>query len=204
MVKPFQGRSPTARRRDGQRGSAMVLTTIAMTSLAALGGLTILSVRGGIAATGQERFKSVATYAAESGAAAAINALRYNFDWDPYFGTNPTGVIFGNNAPPGDAANLFSSGLGAWYSVEVRNNTDDLGGPTDDTDKRAIVRSTGYGPDGAMAIIEWEVLSGGTDIIAGRPCPGYGQKGISEDGAGRNDCLVNINATAANLYTPGS
>ena len=37
----------------------------------------------------------------------------------------------------------------------------------------------------------------------GRPCPSYGQKGMSEDGAGRNDCLTTVISTDVATYSPG-
>ncbi|MEZ4366447.1 MAG: hypothetical protein R2939_09190 [Kofleriaceae bacterium] len=206
------------RRRDPQAGNALVLATIALTSLAALGALTVLSVRGGIAATGQERFSSIALYAAESGAAAAMSTLRLNPGWAVFFaqddGTpNPAAPpIPGNGALPGSAANLFSADISAWYEVEILNNRTDpqydaiVGNsiPNADGDTRVIIRATGHGPDGALAIIEWDVAATGQIPAAGRPCPGYGQKGMAEDGAGVNDCLTSIDSTDYVVYTPGS
>ena len=37
----------------------------------------------------------------------------------------------------------------------------------------------------------------------GRPCPSYGQKGMAEDGAGRNDCLTTVISTDVATYSPG-
>ena len=68
------------RSRSGERGNSLVLATIALTGLVTLGTLTVLSVQGGMASTGQERFNSMALYAAESGAAVAMDYLRQNVD----------------------------------------------------------------------------------------------------------------------------
>jgi len=190
-----------------------MIATIALTGLVTLGSLTVLSVQGGMSAAGHDRHTSSALYAAESGAAAAMDYLRLNVDagvkWSDFVepsNTSPQspGDIVGNGALPGDAGNLFSTDVNAWYEVEILNNLDDNGFVAgDDTDGRVIIRSTGHGPDGAVAQVEWSVaveISGG----GGRPCPGYGQKGMSEDGTGRNDCLSTIVATDVATYTPGA
>ena len=202
------------RRRVGrrQRGSALVVSLIVLTGLITLGGLTVLAVQGGIGAAGHQRHRSSALYAAESGAAAAMDYLRRNVDttskWSAF--VEPANAspqrpaeIAGNGAPPGDAGNLFSADVRAWYEVEILNNLDDDGFATgDDEDGRVIIRATGHGPNGTVAQVEWQV---GVQITGagGRPCPGYGQKGMAEDGAGRNDCLTNIVATDVASYSPG-
>ena len=67
---------------------------IVLSALGALSSLTVVSVKGGIATTGADRFHSIAMYAAESGGAAAMDYLRKNIDtvngWNA--GT-PSGVI---------------------------------------------------------------------------------------------------------------
>jgi hypothetical protein len=111
--------------------------------------------------------------------------------------------IVGNQALPGTPENLFSTDITAWYEVEVLNNLDDDGYAVgDDEDGRVIIRSTGHGPSGTVARVEWQV---GVQITGagGRPCPGYGQKGMAEDGAGRNDCLTTIVATDVATFSPG-
>src|SRR5690606_786689 len=84
-----------------------------------------------------------------------------------------TSAIPGNNILPGVAGNPFTTSLGASYSVVVLNNRADTGGVTD-TDSAVLIRSTGYGPDGAKAVIEWEVRSNFNFQPSGRPCPAYG------------------------------
>jgi hypothetical protein len=105
---------------------------------------------------------------------------------------------------PGQPGNLFDSTTQLWYSVTIYNNRTDSGFATgQDNDKRVIVHVTGYGPNGAVATIEWDLAA--TNISGyGRPCPSYGQKDMSEDGAGRNDCLGTINTGDTATFTPGS
>jgi hypothetical protein len=200
------------RLRRRQRGSALVVSLIVLTGLIALGGLTVLAVQGGISASGHQRHRSTALYAAESGAAAAMDYLRRNVDttskWSAFVepaNTSPQRPIdiAGNGTPPGDPGNLFSADIRAWYEVEILNNLDDDGFLAgDDEDGRVIIRATGHGPNGTVAQVEWQV---GVQVTGagGRPCPGYGQKGMAEDGAGRNDCLTNIVATDVATFSPG-
>lgn len=184
-----------------QRGSALVVCMIALTGLVVLSGITLLSVQGGITASGHDRHKAIALYAAESGAAAAMIALRSAFNsetgWTDYVTANPAPLtIAGNGALPGTSANILSQDMNAWYEIEIVNNPDDagndlVGGLIEDRDNRVIIRSTGHGPSGITAQVEWQVAS--YTATGSRPCPGYGQKGMSEDGSGRNDCLGTIN-----------
>jgi hypothetical protein len=109
----------------------------------------------------------------------------------------------GNNHAPGAAGNLFTADVRASYSVEIRNNLDDSGFATGaDNDKRVVIRSTGYGPNGAVAVIEWEI-SAQNVTGTGRPCSVYAQKNQSEDDAGRNDCLGAINTGDTATFRPG-
>lgn len=176
---------------------------IIMTALGTLSVLTVFRVRGAIQTQSSDRFHSIAMYAAESGAAAAMEYLRVAIDptagWTALISANndspqaPADII-GNDQPSGDTDNPLSADLGAWYHVEIYNNRSDLGfaGGTDQ-DSRVIIRSTGHGPDGAIAIIEWEITS--NVLTMQRPCTNYAQKGQSEANAGTNDCLGNVNYT---------
>lgn len=204
-------RLPRAQR--AQRGNALLVSLVALTGLATLGNLTVASVQGGVAASGSDRFHSVALYAAESGGAVAMAYLRSAVNSSTRFTalvspsnqvpSSPQGIS-GNGIRPGAAGNLFSADLQAWYQVEILNNRNDPGYATgSDEDARVIIRATGYGPAGATARLEWEVQASGMSGI-GRPCPGYGQKGLSEDGSGRNDCMGTVEVGDTATYRPGA
>jgi hypothetical protein len=141
-----------------------------------------------------------------------MDFLRHNVKVSPiYFSeyvepsnTNPqfpTGIV-GNRALPNTPGNLFSADMNAWYEVEILNNLDDPGfAGGDDTDENVIIRATGHGANGATAQVEWAVRANAITGL-GRPCPSYGQKGMAEDGAGRNDCLSNVVSTDVATYSP--
>ena len=188
--------------RDRQGGNVVIVASLILVALFGLGSLTVLSVQGGISSASHDRFRSIALYAAESGAAASMDFLRRNRHetqhWSAYVNPNNQeplqrpGGIPGNEIQPGQPGNLFSPGMRAWYEVEILNNLNDNGfAAGDDEDARVIIRSTGHGPDGTVARIEWEVQIGGN---SGLPCPAYAQAGIDSDGAGRNDCMGAIDA----------
>jgi hypothetical protein len=191
----------------------MLLAMIVLAALGTLSALTVVSVQGGIATAGNDRFHAIATYAAESGAAAAMDFLRKNINngptgWTAYVSANnqtppqPTGIA-GNNQDVGTSGNQFSSDIQGWYSVQILNNRGDTGFVAGtDTDKRVIIRSTGYGPNGAVATLEWEISALNTNTT-GRPCSVYSQRGESEDDSGRNDCLGTIDTGATATFQPG-
>ncbi|MGN6108006.1 MAG: hypothetical protein ACTHU0_23055 [Kofleriaceae bacterium] len=189
----------------------MLLALIVLTALGTLSGLTVVSVQGGIATTGNDRFHAMAVYAAESGGAVALDHLRKQINltsgWTALVTPNNDNPVSpnmpGNNVRPGQPGNLFNDDMQGWYSVQILNNrSDPKFAVGEDDDDRVIIRSTGYGPNGAIAVIEWEI-SGSNVTGLGRPCPGYGQKGMSEDGAGRNDCLGTINTADTATLRPG-
>ena len=66
-------------RRDPERGNSLLLALIVMSSLATLGSLTVVSVQSSLKASTNDRSGSIATYAAESGGAMAIEFLRTNY-----------------------------------------------------------------------------------------------------------------------------
>lgn len=188
---------------------------VALVALAGLGGFTALTVQGGIAAQSASRFQGQALYAAEAGVAAGMEFLRKNIDpirnWTAFVDKDnanppiPAG-IYGNEVQSG-AGNPFS--YNAWYRVRIKNNPADPGFSLDppsvtpanilDQDARVTLEVTGFGPNGARVVLEVDVVANNADRLAGRPCPSYSQKGLSEDGSGRNDC---INAIGAG-YTQG-
>lgn len=164
--------------RDPQRGNSMLLAMIVLSALGTLGSLTVVSVQGVLKASTNDRSQAIAMYAAESGAAAAMDALRRNYNPDPTvlwsafvqkgngplpLTPMPTSVLPSNGVLPGDPSNqnLFSTDLNAWFSVTILNNPDDpafdANQANHDSDGQVIIQSTGHGPQGAIAIVEWEV-----------------------------------------------
>ncbi len=167
---------------------------IVLSALGLLSMLTLMNVRSGMQTSAGDRFRATAMYAAESGAAAAMDYLRTRINpssgWTLYLDTVPADLP-GNDKPVGDADNPFSSDLQAWYHVEILNNRNDSGFATStDNDKRVVIRSTGYGPDNATAVIEWEIKS--NTVSVAKPCGVYSQKGQTEDNSGQSDCLGTI------------
>ncbi|HEY4176016.1 MAG TPA: hypothetical protein VGM90_04265 [Kofleriaceae bacterium] len=171
---------------------------IVMTALALLCTLSVFSVRGGLQTAASDRFHAVALYAAESGAASAMDYLRANVNQTTGWTTvgltgsnvNPPApaAIYGNDKPVGDANNPFSTDTQAWYHVEILNDRADSGYTTGtDSNKRVIIRATGYGPDNASAIIEWDVQSSGTPVQT--PCQNN-QKNQAGDNSAVNECLT--------------
>ena len=190
----------------------MVVAMLALVALISLGGLTALAVQSSSATSGHDRFKAISLYAAESGASAGMDFLRRNIDaaqfWGAYVSPNnstpvsPTGIA-GNAIQPGVAGNLLSPEMQAWYEVTILNNVGDAEfAAGTDSDARVILRVTGHGPNGALSQIELDVNASGITGL-GRPCPVYGQKGMAEDGAGRNDCLSVIEAGDVGTFRPG-
>lgn len=149
----------------------MLIALIVLSSLATLGTLTTMSVQASLKASTNDRSQTVALYAAESGGAMAIEFLRKNFDRDFGWGAFvaplsapraiPAADFPPNGALPSDPNNPFSADQHAWFFVEVLNNHDDSwkgpAFPNVDSDGRVVVRSTGHGPQGSLAIIEWEI-----------------------------------------------
>ena len=164
------GRRP----RDRQRGNSLLLALIVMSVLATLGSLTVISVQSSLKTSTNDRSETIARYVAESGAAVAMDFLRNHFNpttgWTAYVQPNndparvtPLGApdLPSSGALPGTTDNLFSADQNAWYSVEILNNRSDPGfGSGSDTDSQIIIRSTGHGPQGSVAVIEWEVCRG--------------------------------------------
>jgi hypothetical protein len=197
--------------RHRERGNSMLLAMIVLTALGTLCALTVVSVQGGIATTGNDRFHAIAVYAAESGGMAAMDFLRRNLNlstgWTAFVSPSNTSPpqpgLAGNNQDVGTSGNLFSTDMPGWYSVQVLNNRTDSGFTTgNDNDKRVVIRSTGYGPNGALAVLEWEITGQGAAGLS-RPCSVYGQRNEAEDGSGRNDCLGTINTGDTATFRPG-
>src|SRR6476619_3139046 len=131
--------------RDRQRGNSLILALIVLAALGTLSALTVVSVQGGIATTGADRYHAIAVYAAESGAAAAMDFLRTNINlttgWKSYISANnanpPQPNLPGNNQDIGTPGNVFSPDILGSYSVQILNNRSDTGfAAGNDNDKR--------------------------------------------------------------------
>lgn len=154
--------------RPGERGNTVIVAMLILISLITLGGLTVLSVQRSMASAGHQRFQSITLYAAESGAAVAMDYLRDNLDpvnkWSAWIKPNnaepliaPSGIA-GNGARPEHSDNLFSPEMRVWYEVVVVNNLEDPGYALgQDQDGRVILRVTGHGPNGTVARVEWDI-----------------------------------------------
>jgi hypothetical protein len=179
---PYTGASmrPPRPPRDPERGNSLLLAMIVMSALATLGSLTVVSMQSSIQMSTNDRAQTIAMYAAESGAAVAMDFLRKNFSvtgnlstsWGQYLKEGNATPLVDMSAfiPSSDARpettdashpNLFGPGLNAWYHIDLLNNRDDANFAaaqgSNDNDGIVIIRSTGHGPTGSMAIIEWEV-----------------------------------------------
>lgn len=187
----------------------MIISMLALVALISIGGLSVLSVQGGLTGGTHQRFKSMALYAAESGAAVAMDYLRSRYDdsrkWSDFVNQNNNPPfepldLPGNNIEHGTVGNLFDDGNKVYYRVQILNNTDDPGfdnlpvGEDPDQDGRIILSVTGFGPNNVSAQIHWEVKFDGPSGL-GQMCGGYGgQGGGGADGSG-NDCGSPVDVT---------
>jgi hypothetical protein len=195
----------------GERGSGAMIALASVVGLAAVGSVALFAAEGGLRGAAHERSQVIARNAAESGVSVAMDALRSRHDaaarWSALVtpanrGARLSPEVAGNGVPPGRPGNLFSPDHDAWYEVELRNNASDPGfAAGSDRDSRVVIRSTGHGPGGARAVLEVEVSGQG---LAGRSarCGGYGQRGLSADGAGRDDCIGAIDSGSTAGFRP--
>lgn len=150
----------------------MIVMMIVLVGLGTIAGLTVISMQSSSATTNNARFNSMAVYAAESGAAAAMDFLRKNTQPSPVFlgayvnanngGVAPDPGIAGNDIASGVAGNLLSVDQRGSYTVLILNNRADTGfAAGDDADGIVILHVTGRGPNGAIAELEWEVKTDG-------------------------------------------
>ncbi len=193
----------------GQRGSVMVIAMVTLSGLLAVAALTLVKVKRGLNASSQARFQSMALFAAESGIAAGMEYLRGNnvgSNFTAVLDTTPTGStgIAGNTILSGQTNSLFSSDVEMSFTASILNNTDDPSFAIGvDSDNIVVLHVVGRGPGNSMVVLD--VATAGIPLgSTGRPCPGYAQGNISEDGSGRNDCLDTIISTDVQTYTPGS
>ncbi len=196
-----------------ERGSVLLVALVVLSSLLLMGGLAVLAVQRSGSAVAHERFQSIAMFAAESGVVAGMVYLRQEYNdstkWSDLVTPDNSSPMVpnqlpGNTAEPGGANNPFTSDLGGWYEVSIHNNESDpdfvIG---NDSDAVVILRAVGHGPNGTSTTIEVAVSGDALATNSSRPCPGYAQRGIGEDGSGRNDCLTVIDSTDVTTYSPG-
>ncbi len=203
----------STRRAVRERGSVMLVALVILVALLGLAGYAAVSIQQTTAQTGHDRHEQVALYAAESGVAAGIEFLRRHYDendhWSAFVSPHnenppsPDGIR-GNRAKPGEPDNIFREDSGAWYEVSIYNHIGDPQLPSGiDSDARVLVHAVGYGPNDTSVSLEVEIRGAGAVSLSGRPCPGYAQRGIAEDGAGRHDCLDAVVHDTASIE-PGS
>jgi hypothetical protein len=184
----------------------MIIAMLALVALIGIGGLSVLTVQGGLTGGTHQRFKSMALYAAESGAAVAMDYLRARYDqstgWSNFVNQNnnppfPPSDLPGNGVRPGQLGYLFGPDARVWYEVTILNNEDDSGfnlSDDQDTDGRVIIAVTGFAPNNVAAQIHWEVKFEGP-VGLGQMCGGYGgQAGGGAEGSG-NDCGTPIDVS---------
>jgi hypothetical protein len=195
-----------------ERGSVAFVTAIVLSGLVGVAGLTALSVRRSLGASGQLRNQAQALLAADSGIAAASAFLRRSYvagtSWGTFVTANngtpyvPTATqVLGNNVAPGASGNVLGAS-GSKYLVTLLNNRSDAGfaGGTD-ADGVLLIRSEGFGPDGARAVIEVEV-QGLQGAAQSAYCSENSQQGQNELGNGWNPCLGTINSADVTTYKP--
>lgn len=192
-----------------ERGSALMVALTTLVALISIGGLALLSARSELQSVGQARFSKAGLYAAESGAAAAMEFFRSS--------CNPSGTFFsdyvepanfdpqqpsgipGNGQETGATFNPFTADARASYRVFILNNPQDPGfAAGDDLDGRIVLRSVGLGPNDTQVTIEVEIMA--ESCIATFCAIDYAQKNVSQ----RNDAVTvcsNRIDTAGNLRT---
>lgn len=146
-----------------------MVALIAMIALLGVGAITMLTVRSDSAASGQDRFHQMSLYAAESGAALAMDFLRNQCDASALYTqfvtrNNETPMsppqIAGNGKLPGELGNPFGAVPDTWYELQILNNADDTGFSQGlDEDGILILRAIGHGPNQSSAILELELSS---------------------------------------------
>jgi hypothetical protein len=200
---------------DRERGAVMAVTLIAVTALLALGAVTVLGVRSGLTAAAQSRFTSSALYAAESGVAAGMVFLRKNCStltlFSAYVSANneapqsPT-EISGNGIRPGETGNPFAEvgGIASgdlWYQVTIFNNRlDPMLAAGQDTDGAVTLRSTGYGPDNTIVVLEVDVQN---QICLAIYCEhDYSQRGVTSRNDAFSACSPRLVDSTLRRFTP--
>ena len=118
----MQTHRPGRKTSQTQRGSVLVIALVTLSALLMAATITVIKVQRGSQANSETRFRSVALFAAESGASAGMDFLRANVDPATHFSAfvspnnsvvqTPLGIA-GNTRPHLDANNLFSGSSSA-------------------------------------------------------------------------------------------
>ncbi len=187
---------------DSQAGGIMAATIVMLAGLAAITGLTVLSVRRSLGATTQQRAHAQAVNAAESGLSVASKYLRDSYALHPITKFTPElnnpgawNTVYGAGRAVGPLADYPFGDSRFGYDIAYRNNASDPGGPLLDTDGAIVIVVTGCtgakvqsglacgAPGGALARLEVEVVvAGGATSNAGA---GYAQQNQNELGTGQ-------------------
>ena len=161
------------RSRDAERGSTLIVALITLTALFSIGSVAMLAVKSEMSSVGQTRIDTETLYAAESGAAAALEYLRgqcgaggeVNFSaFVNQSNANPQHPpgIMGNLVQPGAVGYPFPPGTLVWYDVSILNNKTDTGFASAggvDNDARVTLHVVGHGPNRTAVTIEVEVYT---------------------------------------------
>lgn len=155
----------------------MIVMMIVLVGLGTIAGLTVISMQSSSATTNNSRFSTIAVYAAESGAVAAMDYLRKNTGTpagppkylSAFVTTSNTAVvpnlaIPGNDVLTGGPGNLLSADQRSSYTVLILNNRSDpnfAAGADMDSDGIVTLHVTGRGPNGSIAELEWEIKTDG-------------------------------------------
>jgi Tfp pilus assembly protein PilX len=203
------------RKRDPEKGAALVLTMITIAALLGLGAVTLLTMQAELVSSGQTRFQAQALYAAESGVAAGIDYLRNSCSPTEMFSasispgnaappTPPADQLLGNGIKPGETGSLFGASSQLWYDVSILNNINDTGlADGIDSDGVVILRSTGHGPDNATVALEVEVV--GADCIGKFCAQEFAQRNITARNDANAICSKRVESTATTrTLSPGA
>lgn len=200
----------STRPQSRQRGAALLVTMVALMALLSIGGIALLSTRMELASSGHDRFTQMATYAAESGANAAMLYLRAECASGSYYSSlvEPNNVnpqspveIYGNNKPSGDALNPLAPTMKTAYAVTILNDTADPGLATgEDLNGIIVIRSVGTGPNQSQVTLEIEVQNAACMVDG---CDDdFAQRGMTSLNDSRAGCSKTVSfANAATLAT---
>jgi hypothetical protein len=127
-----------AKPRKREQGNTMVLSLIILSALGTLGTLTVISVQSSLKASTNDRAQAIALYAAESGAAYAMDYLRYHYDatpipgpigGSPWFRTVAWKAFLNTSLDAFLPTSPFGAGIVGSYETKILNNKDDYPPP---------------------------------------------------------------------------